>query len=489
MTHLEPSKLSAIPAGVSTPRYDRESVTAGIAHFGVGGFHRSHEALVIDKLLHDKANSSWGIIGIGVREADKPMQEALEAQGYLYSLTEKDMSSTETRVIGSIIGYQYAPDNPQAVIELLSDTQIKIVSLTITEGGYNFNQVTGEFDWSNPEVLADLENPEMPKTVFGFIVHSLARRKSASKKPFTVMSCDNIQGNGDLAKKMIVSFAERVDSELAGWIRQNVAFPNSMVDRITPVTTDKDREYAAKVLGVNDRWPVAAEPFFQWVLEDSFVDGRPPFEDAGVQIVSDVEPYELMKLRLLNASHQALAYFGYLMGYRYVHDAVGDPLIQTLLRRYMNEEARPTLAEVPGVDLDAYCDKLIERFLNEKVADTVPRLCAESSDRIPKWLVQVIRERLESGVVPKLSIAVVASWARYAEAADEQGEPIEVVDNLASELVPLAKSQRDDVLAFVKNEKLFGDLAENPDFAETYENSLRSFWDKGSKATLENLLG
>lgn len=489
MTHLEPSQLSEVSKEVLIPTYNRELVTAGIAHFGVGGFHRSHEALVIDKLLADESNSNWGIVGIGVRPADKPMQEALEPQGYLYSLTEKDMSSIQTRVIGSIVDYKYAPENPQAVIDLLTDSGIKIVSLTITEGGYNFNQVTGEFDWSNADVLFDLEHSENPKTVFGFIVHSLANRKAQGKKPFTVMSCDNIQGNGDLARKMIVSFAGKVDSELASWISETVAFPNSMVDRITPVTTDQDREYAEKVLGVKDRWPVAAEPFFQWVLEDHFVDGRPAFEKAGVQIVSDVEPYELMKLRLLNASHQALAYFGYLMGYRYVHDAVGDSLIQSLLRRYMKEEARPTLSEVPGVDLDAYCDKLIERFLNEKVADTVPRLCAESSDRIPKWLVQVIRDRLAAREVPKLSIAVVASWARYAEGTDEQGEPIEVVDNLADELIPLAKSQRQDVLAFVKNEKLFGDLAKNKDFTQAYEESLISLWEKGARSTLEDLLG
>lgn len=489
MKTLNQVALKTMPKDVSTPKYNRDSVSAGIAHFGVGGFHRAHEALVIDNLLHEESNSSWGIVGVGVRSADKPMQQALEAQDYLYSLTEKDMSTTETRVIGSIIDYKYAPGNPEAVLNLLANKAIKIVSLTITEGGYNFNQVTGEFDWSNPDVLEDLENPEKPKTVFGFIVYGLARRRLEGNKPFTVMSCDNIQANGDLAKKMIVAFAQRVDGNLAEWIEHHVSFPNSMVDRITPATSDKDRAYATEVLGVEDLWPVASEPFFQWVLEDSFVDGRPPFENSGVQIVSDVEPYELMKLRLLNASHQALAYFGYLMGYRYVHDAVGDPLIQTLLRRYMNEEARPTLAEVPGVDLDAYCDKLIERFLNEKVADTVPRLCAESSDRIPKWLVQVIRERLSAGEVPTLSIAVVASWARYAEATDEQGEPIEVVDNLASELIPLAQSQRENVLAFVKNENLFGDLAENPEFAENYEHSLRSLWEKGAKVTLENLLG
>jgi len=488
MKHLKESELRYLPSEVATPKYDRANVTAGIAHFGVGGFHRSHQALVIDKLLHRPEQQSWGIVGIGIRPADKPMKEALEPQDYFYSLTEKDMSGTKTRVIGSIVDYLYAPDDPSRVLELLTDSNIKIVSLTITEGGYNFNQVTGEFDWSNPDVLEDVEDPENPKTVFGFIVHALALRKAQGKTPFTVMSCDNIQENGHLAKKMIVSFAEKVHGELANWIEQHVHFPNSMVDRITPATTDKDREYALATLGVMDYWPVAAEPFFQWVLEDSFNAGRPAFEDAEVQIVSEVEPYELMKLRLLNASHQALAYFGYLMGYRLVHEAVGDPLIQTLLRRYMKQEARPTLEEVPGVDLDAYCEKLIERFLNEQVADTVPRLAAESSDRIPKWLVAVINENLNSGSVPVLSIAVVASWARYAEGIDENGEPIDVVDNLADQLVPLARSQRDNPLAFVQNKKLFGDLAENSEFSEQYQEVLHSLWEKGARVTLQNLL-
>ena len=482
------SELNNLPAEVATPKYNRGEVTAGIAHFGVGGFHRSHEALVIDKLLHSPDHESWGLVGIGVRPADRPMKESLEPQNYLYSLTEKDMSGTNTRVIGSIIDYLYAPDSPSGVLKLLTDSKIKIVSLTITEGGYNFNQVTREFDWSNPDVLEDVENAENPRTVFGFIVRALASRKANGITPFTVMSCDNIQANGNLAKKMIVSFAKKVDTELATWIEENVHFPNSMVDRITPATTDKDREYALATLGVIDYWPVAAEPFFQWVLEDSFSAGRPNFEDADVQIVEDVEPYELMKLRLLNASHQALAYFGYLMGYRLVHEAVGDPLIQTLLRRYMKQEARPTLKEVPGVDLDAYCEKLIERFLNEEVADTVPRLCAESSDRIPKWLVAVINENLNSGVVPTLSIAVLASWARYAEGTDENGESIDVVDNLAAQLVPLAQSQRDNPLAFVENKKLFGDLAENSEFSEKYQEVLHSLWEKGARVTLQNLL-
>ena len=489
MTRLNPDHLQRLPKQVAVPEYDRGQVSAGIAHFGVGGFHRAHEALVLDRLLHDPRHSEWGIVGIGVRPADQAMRDALLPQGGLYSLTEKDSSGTNTRIIGSLVDFLYAPDDPSAVLALLSSPAIKIVSLTITEGGYNFHQVTGEFDWSNAEVAADVERHDRPQSVFGFIVHALAARHLAGIAPFTVMSCDNIQANGELARRMCVSFAWRVNTELADWMEQEVAFPSSMVDRITPVTTEADTTQVEKILGVSDQWPVVCEPFFQWVLEDRFPAGRPAFEEGGVQIVADVEPYELMKLRLLNASHQALAYFGYLLGYRYVHDAVGDPLIEGLLRRYMVEEAMPTLPAVPGIDLLDYCDTLISRFLNAEVADTVARLCADASDRIPKWLVPVISERLEADEPPTLAIAIVASWARYAEGVDEHGEPITIVDNLSESLVELAQSARDgDTLAFVRNPQLFGDLSSDPRFAELYEEVLQSLWARGARYTLESLL-
>jgi mannitol 2-dehydrogenase len=260
-----------------------------------------------------------------------------------------------------------------------------------------------------------------------------------------------------------------------------------MVDRITPATTDEDIEEVNQRFDVEDRWPVVCEPFIQWVLEDSFSAGRPPYEDVGVQVVDDVEPYELMKLRLLNASHQAIAYFGHLCGYRLVHDAAQDQLFQDLLARYMDEEATPTLAPVPGVDLDDYKRTLIERFSNPGVRDTIPRLCAESSDRIPKWLLPVVRAQLEAGGEITRSAAIVASWARYAEGVDEEGEPIEIVDRRAERLTEIAQRQREDPDAFIANRDLFGDLAENERFAEAYRSALRSLHEHGARATLEAL--
>jgi mannitol 2-dehydrogenase len=313
------------------------------------------------------------------------------------------------------------------------------------------------------------------------------RRRSRGIEPFTVMSCDNIQGNGHVAQEVFAAFARLRDPELGEWVESNVTFPNSMVDRITPVTTDDDRAEISERFDVEDAWPVVCEPFTQWALEDKFPSGRPPLEDVGVQVVPDVMPYELMKLRLLNASHQALCYFGYLAGYRLVHEVAQDQLFANFLLDYMNREATPTLAPVPGIDLDEYKLQLIERFSNAAVRDTVARLCAESSDRIPKWLLPVIQENLAASRDVILSAAVVASWARYAEGVDEQGEPIKVVDRLADTLQQIAAQQRDDPLAFVKNRELFGDLAAEPAFTEPYLNTLNSLHSKGARATLEAL--
>jgi mannitol 2-dehydrogenase len=417
------------------------------------------------------------------------MKEALLAQDGLYTLVVKHPDGTyEPRVIGSIVEYLFAPDDPEAVIEKMAADSTRIVSLTVTEGGYNIHHVTGEFDTANPAVVADLQPGAIPRTTFGLITDALLRRRERGLPPFTVMSADNLQGNGHLAKRVFVAFARRRDPELADWIDHDVRFPNSMVDRITPVTTDTDRALVRDRFGIDDRWPVVCEPFTQWVLEDSFSIGRPSYEDAGVQVVEDVEPYELMKLRLLNGSHQALCYFGYLCGYRLVHDAAQDPLFRKFLLGYMHEEATPTLAPVPGVDLDDYKQTLIERFSNPEVRDTIARLCAESSDRIPKWLLPVIRAQLKTGGEIRRSAAVVASWARYAEGVDEQGQPIEVVDQLRDVLTPLAKHSRGNPDAFISNRAVFGDLVDDERFVTAYRTTLTSLYERGARATLESLV-
>jgi mannitol 2-dehydrogenase len=337
-------------------------------------------------------------------------------------------------------------------------------------------------------VQADLQPGATPATTFGLVTEALVRRRERGLEPFTVMSCDNIPGNGHMAQQVFGAFAALRDPELGRWVGEHVRFPNSMVDRITPVTTDDDRAEIAARFGVQDGWPVVCEPFTQWVLEDSFSLGRPPLEQVGVQLVADVEPYELMKLRLLNASHQALCYFGYLAGYRLVHEVAQDPLFATFLLEYMDREGTPTLPPVPGIDLDAYKQQLIKRFSNDAVRDTVARLCAESSDRIPKWLLPVVRANLEAGGEVRLSAAIVASWARYAEGVDEQGEPITVVDRLADQLTATARRQRDDPLAFIADRTLFGDLVDDERFTAAYLQTLTSLHERGARATLESLI-
>jgi mannitol 2-dehydrogenase len=488
MLPLNAQNLSSLPEELPVPRYDRSQLRTGIVHFGVGGFHRAHEAMYVDRLMNDGEALDWAICGVGVMPADRRMQEVMDAQDGLYTLIVKAPDGTmEASVIGSIREYLFAPDDPEPVIEKMADEHTRIVSLTVTEGGYNFNAVTGEFVADNPDVQHDLQPAVAPRTTFGLITEALARRRDRGLAPFTVMSCDNIQGNGHAARRSFVAFATLRDPELGKYVEQTVEFPNSMVDRITPVTTDEDREEVRKRFGVDDRWPVVCEPFTQWALEDAFNLGRPPFEHAGVQVVADVEPYELMKLRLLNASHQALCYFGYLAGYRLVHEVAQDPLFADFLLAYMDREATPTLEPVPGIDLDEYKHQLIERFSNAQVKDTVARLCAESSDRIPKWLLPVIRHNLETGGEILRSTAVVASWARYAEGVDEQGRPIEVVDQLRDVLMAAAKRQRDDPLAFIRNRDVFGDLIDNERFVSTYRSVLSSLHTKGARATLEDL--
>ena len=489
MTSLTEETLARLNADVAQPRYDRRDVTTGIVHIGVGNFHRSHQAMYIDTLMNGGAAMDWGICGIGLQPSNARMRDVLAAQDGLYTLVLRHGDGTwEARVIGSIVEYLFAPDDPEAAIEKMAAPATRIVSLTVTEGGYNLNAVTGEFNSSDPAVMADLRPGALPRTVFGLVTEALARRRDRGIPAFSVLSCDNIQGNGHVSQRAFTSFARLRDPALADWMTRHVRFPNCMVDRITPVTTDADRAELSRRFGVDDQWPVLCEPFTQWVLEDNFADGRPPLEEAGAQIVSDVEPYELMKLRLLNASHQALCYPGYLVGYRLVNEVTTDPLFARFLLDYMTAEAIPTLRPVPGVDLHHYANQLIERFSNPEVGDTVARLCANASDLIPKFLLPVIRHQLAADGPFTRSAAVVASWARYAEGTDEHGETHELDDILAPQLQAAARRQRRHPAAFVEdNRAVFGELADDPRFMQVYRSILASLLDGGVRKTFADL--
>jgi mannitol 2-dehydrogenase len=463
--NLNNATLSKLP--IEAPNYDRGSVTVGIAHIGAGHFHRAHQAMYIDRLLQAGLAREWGICGVGVMPADWTMRDVLNDQDGLYTLIlEKPDGSRDAQVIGSIIDYRYAPDDPESALEVLAAPSTRIISLTITEGGYR--------------------DPDGP--AFALIVEALDRRRRSGIAAPTIVSCDNIENNGEIAGRAVLANAESRDPELAEWVGEHVQFPSSMVDRITPSTTVEMAKEVRRDFGVNDRWPVVAEPFTAWVLEDKFADGRPPLEQAGVLLVDDVAPYELMKLRLLNAGHQCLAYFAHLCGFEFVHDAASDPLFAEFLLAYFESEAIPTLPAVPGIDLHEFSRTLIERFSNPGVRDTVARLCAFSSDRIPKWLIPVICDNLASDGSVRVAAAVVASWARYAEGTDEWGEPYEVVDQLADSLIPIARSQHENPAAFIEIAAVFGDLAHQPRFVQAYSWALDSLHRKGARATLEALL-
>lgn len=467
---------------------DRRGLKPGIVHFGVGGFHRAHQAVYIDDLLAQGKAKDWAILGVGVMPGDVRMRDALESQDHLYTVVTKHPDgTTTTRTVGSIVDYLFAPDDPEAVLDVLTDPATKIVSLTVTEGGYHVHEVTGELDTSDRALSADLKDPLHPTTVFGYITEALRRRRENGVPPFTVASCDNVPGNGDVARKMITCFARLSNPELGEWMSEEVAFPCSMVDRITPMTTPKDIAALKADHGIEDAWPVVAEPFTQWVVEDKFPAGRPPLEEVGVQVVDDVEPYELMKIRMLNGSHQAMAYLVHLAGFRYSYEVAQDPQFIDILAKYMSEEAAPTVPSAPGIDTEEYQATLLERFANPAVRDTIARLAAETSDRIPKFVLPTILAQLEAGGPIDAGALIIASWARYAEGIDEEGQEIEVVDRRKDEILAAA-ADKSDPLAFLRNEDLFGDLAQNERFTERYQYYLELLREKGARAALADLL-
>jgi mannitol 2-dehydrogenase len=486
---LDADALPTLAAVLPVPAYDRSRLRAGIVHLGVGGFARSHLAAYVDRLLGRGRAQDWAICGVGVLLSDRRMAEVMAVQDCLYTLLVRHPDGTvQPRVVGSLVDYLFAPDDPEAVIERMAAGTTRIVSLTVTEGGYNTDPVTGEFDATDPGVVRDLQPRAVPATAFGLVTEALARRRARGLPPFTVLSCDNVEHNGDVARRAFAAFAALRDPGLGAWVGREVPFPNSMVDRITPATTDDDPAEVARLLGVEDRWPVVCEPFTQWVLEDRFGLGRPPLEEVGVQLVDDVEPYELMKLRLLNAGHQVLAYLGMLAGHRMVHDAAADPSFRQLLLGYLEREATPTLRPVPGIDLEEYRRTLLDRFASPAVGDTLARLAFDGSERLTKFLLPVVRHNLAAGGEVHRSAAVLAGWARFCEGVDEEGRPIEVVDRRREALVRNARRQREEPLAFLADRELFGDLVDDQRFTAPYLAALQSLHRRGARATVADLV-
>ncbi|GIF45560.1 mannitol 2-dehydrogenase [Asanoa ferruginea] len=460
MTALTAATVGRLDPRVATPAYDRSALEIGIVHFGVGGFHRSHQQAYLDAIAAT-GETGWGVCGVGLLPPDAAARDAAHAQDGLYVLTTSAPDGTQqSRVIGTLIRYLFAPDDPDAVLAVLTAPSTRIVSLTITEGGYGTDDLAG---------------------AFGYLTEALRRRRADGVAPFTVLSCDNIEANGQVAKQAVVASALSRDPELADWIDATVSFPSSMVDRITPVPTADTREALRAEHGIEDRWAVRSESFTQWVVEDRFPAGRPDLASVGVQLVPDVEPYELMKLRLLNASHQAMSCLGLLDGQTWVHYVCRDPLFVTFLRRYMANEAIPTLRPVPGVDVSAYCDQLIERFASEAVRDTLERLTVDASDRLPKFLIPVLRHQLAAGGPIDCCVLVLAAWSRYLEGGT-------FTDRQAHELVPLVAQERTRPGALLEFAPVFGDLANNPRLVSSYVAAREALGSGGPRLAMKGLL-
>jgi mannitol 2-dehydrogenase len=424
MIALRATSLGSLPVRVQRPGYERGRVSTGIAHLSVGNFHRAHQAVYVDRCLALPGHEGWGILGIGLIDSpgERAKAEGMAAQDGLYTLSLFPPQAEPTfSVVGSIVDYLFAPADPEAALVRLADPAIRIVSLTITEGGYNLDEATGEFLLDAPDVAHDLAHPEAPRTAFGFIVGALARRRGAGSGPFTVLSCDNLRHNGAVVRKSVLAFALARDPGLADWIAANVTFPSCMVDRITPAVTPADAARLNALTGVDDLLPVFAEDFIQWVVEDRFCAGGPALEQVGVQITGDVDPYEQVKLRMLNAAHSMLSYPGLLGGYELVHEAMADPRILAYLRAFLDRDVFPLLTAPPGMELAAYRDSVLTRFANTAVQDQLLRITSDGASKFPVFLGDTLRARLAAGGDHRRLAYVLAAYVHYLGGTDDRG--------------------------------------------------------------------
>lgn len=480
--------LDDLPCGVSRPSYRRDQLSPGIAHIGVGNFHRSHQAIYMDDLFNLGRDLDWGIIGAGFRPPDAAMRNALMPQDWLTTVVEKEADSCTVRVTGAMVNFLQVANGVagtgRAMVAALADPQIRIVSLTVTEGGYCVDPATGAFDPDHPDIKADLAAVDAPSEVFGTLVAALKERRAAGNEPFSIMSCDNMPANGHITREAVLGFASLTDRDLAAWIEDEVAFPNSMVDRITPATSDRERDLLHEQFGIDDERPVFCEAFRQWVMEDHFCNGRPAFEEVDVTLTDDVAPFELMKLRMLNGGHAAIAYPAALVGFHTVDEAMAYPLIGGFLEKLEREEIIPAVPAISGFDRGSYLDLIKRRFTNPEIKDTIPRLCQDGSNRQPKFILPSTRDRLSEGQRIDGLALVSALWCRYCYGETEAGMPINIDDVQAARLQEAARQARTTPSAFLALRDIFGDLADSAEFGNTFEAMLNSLWQDGVAKTM-----
>lgn len=490
-TQLNQQLLHNIPQGVVGPNYDRSELTAGIVHLGVGNFHRAHQAMYLHQLFNQGEDFDWAICGAGVKHFDAIMRKKLESQDWLTTVVELDEDSMNPVIIGSMVEFvevnaltavaiegqlasspkDSGPAEIANLIDKLSQPEIRIVSLTITEGGYFIDQKSGSFDTSASDIKKDIASPQAPCSVFGIMIEALRRRQQAGISPFTVMSCDNIPHNGDVTKNAVLTLAGIIDSSLADWIKANVSFPNSMVDCIAPAIKEPEVARVRNLTEIEDNAPVLCEPFRQWVLEDNFVNGRPALEKVGVQFVDDVTPYELMKLRILNGGHAALAYPAALLNIVHVHDAINNKLIVGYLNKLVTSEVIPSLEKPEGIELADYFEIIKQRFGNSEVKDTVGRLCQDASNRLPKFILPTISSNLQANEKVKGLALVVALWRQLIAEVRDETLSVDLGDPQQSALFNYATEAERNASAFFGLTDIFGDLGSKTRLVDEF-----SYW-------------
>ncbi|WP_093804117.1 mannitol dehydrogenase family protein [Streptomyces sp. Wb2n-11] len=451
---LNNRSLDRTSGHLELPGYDRARLRPAIVHFGVGGFHRAHQAVYFDQLA-ELGFFHWGVIGVGIHRPE--MGEVLGAQDNLFTVIERGIDTYAAKVVGSMVEYLLLAEDPDAVRTRLTDPRIRLVTLTITADGYTVP-----------------DGPEQARnSIFGLIVDALQARRRANEAPFTVLSCDNLPDSAAVTREAVTTLARRREPELAQWIGDRVSFPGSMVDRITPATSPEDCDLVALDFRVGDRWPVITEPFSQWVIEDDFCNDRPPLDRVGVRFVDDVAPYKLIKSRLLNGTHCALGYVGYLAGHRSTDEAMGDPVVAEFVEGLMREEIAPLLpSDVAGMQLDEYCDTVLERLRNPGIGDELARLCRRGSTKMPDYLLPSLQAARAEGS-PRTRLAfTVAAWMRYLRGVDLDGRPIDVQDARADELREAALRGGDDPGALLAIDDIFGDLARDSRTVADIQRSL-----------------
>ncbi|MCX2725569.1 mannitol dehydrogenase family protein [Roseibium salinum] len=483
---LNDTVLAAVPEKIEAPAFNRADLTPGILHIGVGNFHRAHQAVYLHRLFGLGEGHDWAIVGAGLKPYDRAMRDRLKDQDWLTTVVELDPNGLSARICASMI--DFIDVDPAALIARLCEPDIRIVSLTITEGGYFVDPNSGGFDAAHADIRADLGHPDAPHTVFGILVAALLKRRERGIAPFTVMSCDNLPENGHVARQAVVGYASALAADAGAWIAENVAFPNGMVDCITPATGERERNLVKERFGLEDAAPVVCEPFRQWVLEDNFPSGRPALEKVGVEFVEDVAPYELMKLRILNGGHAAIAYPGALLGHHFVHDAMADPLIRAFLTKLEKEEILPTVPEIPGVSFQDYLATVVERFSNPAVGDTIARLCLDGSNRQPKFILPAIRDRLDKGLPIRGLALETALWCRYCLCRDEAGNEITLEDDNADRLKAWANSVFGAGETAYDMPDLLGNLASDPAFLAAFREAAGSISRIGVAETLKAYL-